>query len=143
ANVLEILDNVLSRSEREVIIPLFEGRPHQDIAAIGKAHFADLPPTLDRGLEGIILSGDKWCSLVALDFALRQPREALLNTINWMDVPNSPQHLELLKEHLENGASSALAHLPASRFPLQERMKTMYTLLEKTIILKRVTVFAD
>ena len=143
ANVLEILDNVLSRSEREVIIPLFEKRQPQDVAAIGKTHFADLPPNLDRALAGIILSGDKWRSLVALDFALRQPREALLASLNWMEVPNSPQHLELLKEHLENGANSAVGHLPASRFPLQERTKTMYTLLEKTIILKRVPIFEE
>ena len=57
-NVLEILDNVLSGTERAVIVPLFENNDDAEaLATLGTSHF----PGLDQSLEGeLIFSRQLW-----------------------------------------------------------------------------------
>lgn len=143
ANVLEILDNVLSRAEREIIIPLFEGRPSTELARLGQRHFPDLTPNLDQNIKTYILSTNQWHSLVGLDFALRNHHEALLTSLNWARVPDFPANRELVSRFLSANGSGMREKIPQARFPSHYWRDDMYSTLEKTILLKGVVLFKD
>jgi AAA family ATP:ADP antiporter len=143
ANVLEILDNVLSRSEREIIIPLFEGRPVTELARLAQRHFPDLAPSLAQSVSGYILSTNPWHSLVGLDFALRNHEDALLQSLNWSRVPDFPANRELVSRYLLANGSGLREKIPQARFPSHYWRDDMYSTLEKTILLKGVVLFKD
>lgn len=143
ANVLEILDNVLSRSERDIVIPLFEGRPAAEIAALGRRHFDDMFVNLDQTVHDYILSGNEWHSLVGLDFALRNHADGVLATLNWSRVPDFPANRELVSRFLSANGSDLRSKIPTHRFPTYDWRNDMYSTLEKTILLKSVMMFKD
>jgi CRP-like cAMP-binding protein len=142
-NVLEIMENVLSKNERDVIIPLFELPVVGEIARMGQRYFGHLPDNLDGEILGYIVSQDEWRSLVALDFVLRNHRQSVISQVNWNRVPDSPANRELVSRYLSQNGGGLREKIPQLRFPIFTRTDKMYSTLEKTIMLKSVVLFKN
>jgi hypothetical protein len=139
-NILELFDNVLSRSEREVLIPLFEGHPTAELAARGQRYFNALDQDTDQTLRHYMMSGTPWQSLVTLAYALSQNRHTLLAKIDWYKVPSTVANRQIVSQHRDRLQG---LDVPEMRFPPDYREDVMYTLLEKTILLKSAALFQD
>lgn len=137
ANILELLDNLLSRQEREVIIPLFEDRPRNELDAIGKKHFSAPNDRVEDEIIGYINNGDPWQSAVALDYALRNPGLDIHLTRHAKRV--SPLTRDLIAKPGAAGAAETVQR----RTSIYEEGSDMYSVLEKTVFLKQSSLFED
>ncbi|MEM6527923.1 MAG: cyclic nucleotide-binding domain-containing protein, partial [Chloroflexota bacterium] len=125
-NVLEILDNVLSNTERAAVIPLFENRPIDELAEIGRTQFPDLDESLTDELSHYIESGDDWQKAVALDYILRHPGLGLRIS---HDVGADVRHMILRYNASEDNDT------------LNTEERRMLSILEKTVLLNNSTLF--
>ncbi|MEL7233545.1 MAG: cyclic nucleotide-binding domain-containing protein, partial [Chloroflexota bacterium] len=125
-NVLEILDNVLSSAERAAVIPLFEDRPIDELAEIGRTQFPDLDESLTDELSHYVESGDDWQKAVALNYILRHPA---LGLRIGHEVDDSVRHMVL-----RQGATDP-------NNPLNTEERRMLSILEKTVLLNNSTLF--
>src|SRR5690606_7006234 len=138
ANILEIFDNVLSKSEREIIIPLFEEHTVNQRAALGRRYFGALTQDADRAIADYVFSRNAWHSLVGLDYVLRHQPELIRD---WHRVPTSDANKQIVGRYLrQNGNQSSV---PDMLFPVNHGENLMYTTLEKTILLRGVVLFQD
>jgi ATP/ADP translocase len=138
-NILEIFDNVLSKSEREIIIPLFEEHTVNQRAALGRRYFGALAQDADRTIADYVFSRSLWQSLVALDYILRRQPQEILGSFNWNRVPTSDANKQIVGRYLrQNGQQGSV---PDILFPLNYGENAMYTTLEKTILLRGVGLF--
>jgi ATP:ADP antiporter, AAA family len=142
ANILEIFDNVLSKSEREIIIPLFEVHTVSELADLGRRYFGALAHDVDQSIVEFVLSSDEWHSLVALDYLLRHQPEAALTSLNWHRVPNSDANRQIVSRYVRDNGHTLLVEIPDIRFPPHHGEGTMFTTLEKTILLRGVGLFS-
>ena len=146
SNILEIFDNVLSRSEREIVIPLFEAHTTQELADLGVSHFKGLDEDIDRLLSHYIFSRNRWQSLVGLNFALRSQRKSLLLRLDWNRVPTTEANRQLIGRllYFNSHFDDVAEKVPHLRFPPYFKEEdSVYTILEKTILLHSVTLFQD
>lgn len=133
-NALELLDNVLSAAEREVIIPLFEDRTPDELIAIGKKHYPNIDDTLEDELLHYVNYGNPWEVGVALNYIMRHPE---LNIHIGRAARNITEESRLLIAKPGSGsAADTLLHRPGGE---EEKM---YSILEKTVLLKKSTLFA-
>ncbi len=139
ANILEIFDNLLSKTERDMIIPLFEARTTDELAALGERHFGALAQEAEKTISRYVLSRNAWQSLIALDYVLRNQPAAILPEINWQNVPTSDANRQLVSRFVQR--NGAVLDLPERLFPPTYRENMMYTTLEKTIMLRGVLLF--
>lgn len=142
-NVLEFLDNIFTKEERTVITPLFENIDLEERCLRGYRHFENMPRKLDDELRAYIHSNDTWRSVIALDYAIRHQRIDLLQNLNWKELLRSRTRKDMVTRHLaENGAVlRSLRTFPIQLFPENTRIMSMYSTLEKTILLKHVELF--
>ena len=135
--VLEVLDNIFEREEKELITPLVEGLTTDELTNIGEKHFAEIPIGLEKHL-GIMIVGDKeWASAVATDFALKHQLTAVLKNVDWEKIKGSLALQEIVTKHdIINGVNE-----PLQKFKLDKEELAMYSTLEKTILLKTVNLF--
>ena len=135
--VLEVLDNIFEREEKELITPLVENLTTDELMNIGEKHFAEIPIGLEKHL-GIMIAGDKeWASAVATDFALKHQLTAVLKNVDWEKIKGSLALQEIVTKHdMINGVNE-----PLQKFKLDKEELAMYSTLEKTILLKTVNLF--
>lgn len=148
ANLLEILDNMLPKRERNWIIPLLKPMTISDLCRAGQKLFSDLPTRIDDELIHLILSPNEWHATVALDYVLRHGPRTALERIDWVAFPDHGMQHELISRYrVQNeGLFEALPEFPHARFhpPVKENtMLSMLSILEKTIILKGTDLFED
>lgn len=135
--VLEVLDNIFDRDEKELITPLVESNSTEDLAKIGEKHFDEIPIGLEKHLS-IMISGEKeWAAAVATDFALKHQLTSVLKNINWKNISVSVALKEIISKH--KNAIDVNEHL--QKFKLDKKELAMYSTLEKTILLKTVNLF--
>lgn len=146
ANVLEIMDNIFSREEREVIIPIFDDMSPRERSQIGMRHYHDLPRNLDDEVSRFIhQSADPWRVTVALDYALRNQRHAIIAEADWKSLLRERSVKALVTRFLSNDGTLLrdLDGFPIHIFPQRIRLMTMYSTLEKTIMLKSAKIFQN
>jgi len=135
--VLEVLDNIFDRDEKELITPLVESNSTEKLAEIGEKHFDEIPIGLEKHLN-IMISGDKkWAAVVATDFALLHQLTTVLKNVNWENISGSLALQEIIAKH--DNAIDMNEHL--QKFKLNKEELAMYSTLEKTILLKTVNLF--
>ncbi len=122
--LLELLDNVLAAEKRASVMPLIEPLPVRERDATGARLFPDLPRELEPELERVAQSERDWLSAIAIDYAWRTGRQHLVANLDWNRAPNRPLTNEV-------------------RAAYEQRLHTMYSTLEKTLLLKSVSLFAD
>ena len=138
--LLEFFENIFSKNEREIINPLIEQISLDERSEIGHLHFKSLPTNLDQELIDSVYSPNKWESVIALDYLLISNKMDVIKSLNWQKVPDSKANQELISRRIKkNGAN--LDFIPSDRFKLDTEISSMYSTLEKTIILKSVDLF--
>lgn len=138
--LLEFFENIFSKEEREIINPLIEQMPLEERREVGLSHFDVLPNDLNLELENAIYSPDKWYSVIALDYLLQSDKIDVIQSLDWEKVPNSKANQELITRRLQKNGTN-LDFIPLERFKLDAQELSMYSTLEKTIILKSVDLF--
>lgn len=144
-NALEFLDNIFDKEERTVITPLFENIPLEERCVRGYRFFDNMPRQLDEELNKYIQSNDNWRSMVALDYAIRHERVQVLENLNWKEVIRSRTRKDMLTRFLVTNGTVLrnLKTFPIQNFPENARILSMYSTLEKTILLKHVDLFQN
>ena len=138
--LLEFFENIFSKNEREIINPLIEQISLYERSEVGHLHFKSLPNNLDQELINSVYSPNKWESAIALDYLLISNKMDVIKSLDWQKVPNSNANQELIARKIQkNGAN--LDFIPSDRFKLESEILSMYSTLEKTIILKSVDLF--
>ena len=138
--LLEFFENIFSKNEREIINPLIEQISLDERSKIGHLHFKSLPTNLDQELIDSVYSPNKWESVIALDYLLISNKINVVKSLDWQKVPDSNANQELIARRIQKNGSN-LDFIPSDRFKLDTEILSMYSTLEKTIILKSVDLF--
>ncbi|NOZ03157.1 MAG: hypothetical protein GXO92_00915, partial [FCB group bacterium] len=138
--VLELLENIYSKEEREIVTPLVDMLTLAERCRIGRQLFPQLPTDLDRVLQTLIRSDNPWLSAIALDFALKLHRTPVLSRVDWDSVLIFDLNRELVQFAIKDGISF-IPQLNPDDFKLDIEELPMYSTLEKTILLKSVQLF--
>ena len=138
--LLEFFENIFSKEERDIINPLIEPISLRERSAIGHSHFKDLPNSLDTVITESVYSPNKWQSVIALDYLIKTEKMNVFKELDWSNVPVTNANKELLTRTVEKNGTN-LEFIPVDRFKLEDTELSMYSTLEKTIILKSVDLF--
>jgi len=135
--VLEVLDNIFNGDQKEWIMPLIEKYPTKELIKIGEKRFENLPLGLEKQLEIIIQSNRAWASAIAVDFILRHEFSQLIQKMDWNQVTETKYLKEvLIKDNVYQKYGKLF-----QKFNLDTKELNMYSTLEKTILLKTVSLF--
>jgi hypothetical protein len=107
---------------------------------VGHSKFKNLPHNLESELTESVYSPNKWESVIALDYLLKSEKIEVLQGLDWDNVPASKANQELLTRRIQKNGTN-LDFIPTERFKLEAIELSMYSTLEKTIILKSVDLF--
>jgi ATP/ADP translocase len=133
--VLELVDSTFSLENRENTLPLID--PDADRIKIGQKLFPDLFQNPNDMLEYWIKSSHLWKTGIALHYLLNSENTAVLKNIKWDEIPNSIFTRNLFNQTEQSYLNRNFLN---DKFPIQEN-PPMYSILEKTIILKSVDLF--
>jgi ATP/ADP translocase/HEAT repeat protein len=121
--VMEFLENHLDRRNRDLFTALLNPIPPSERDTIGAAHYQDLPTDVVSNLTDSIYSHRAWVSAISADYLNQTGRGDIISSIDWERVPDQTLAREALSR--ENGT------------------KGMFSTLEKTILLKSVSLFSE
>ena len=138
--LLEFFENIFSKEERDIINPLIEPISLTERSTIGHSHFKDLPNNLDTVITESVYSPNKWESVIALDYLIKTEKMNVFKELDWSNVPVTDANKELLTRTIEKNGTN-LEFIPIDSFKLEDTKLSMYSTLEKTIILKSVDLF--
>ncbi len=133
--VLELVDSTFSPENRKHTLPLID--PDVDRIKIGQELFPDLFRNPNDMLGHWIKNPHFWKTGIALQYLLNSENTAVLKIIKWDKIPNSIFTSNLFNETEQNYLNRNFLN---DKFPIQEN-PPMYSILEKTIILKSVDLF--
>jgi len=140
--VLEFFENIFSKQERIIINPIIEPMTVNERSIIAHKVFNNLHKDFDQELIIASLSPNKWESVIALDYLFKHDKINILKNLDWTKVQNSSANCELITRQI-NKNSSILDFIPKNRFKLKPELLNMYSTLEKTIILKSISLFRN
>ena len=138
--LLEFFENIFSKEERDIINPLIEPISLSERSKIGHSHFKGLPNNLDTVITESVYSPNKWESVIALDYLIKTEKMNVFKELDWSNVPVTDANKELLTRTIEKNGTN-LEFIPIDSFKLEDTKLSMYSTLEKTIILKSVDLF--
>ncbi len=138
--VLELLENIFSHEEREMVNPLVEVIPLKERRRIGQRLFPDMHTNLEQYLLDLIHADNQWGSALGIDYALRHKLQSVLESVQWDKVDPSPVHRELITR-TRQAKHPFTKYLPTKQFHLKQEALSMYSTLEKTLLLKTVQLF--
>ncbi|HIA93846.1 MAG TPA: hypothetical protein EYO16_01040 [Candidatus Marinimicrobia bacterium] len=133
--VLELVDSTFSPENRKRTLHLID--PDADLNKIGKELFPDMLDQSDAMLEYWIENPHLWKTGIALHYVLKTENIGVMKKIKWDSIPNS-----IFTKNLFNKSEQTYLNrnFLNNKFPTQEN-QPMYSILEKTIILKSVDLF--
>jgi len=120
--VMELLENRLDRRNRDLFAGLLEPLPAAERDTLGATHYRDLPADIISELTGSIYSHRAWLSAISADYLSQIGRSDIISSIDWERVPDPNWVRQALSRNGTNG---------------------MYSILEKTILLKSVSLFSE
>jgi hypothetical protein len=138
---LELLDTLLSPSERQKIVPLLENESKPSVAGAGPFS-EELAPNVFAWLTERLYSEDEWPQAIALDSILGRGSLSQIEAIKWEKIQITP----LVREAIASAPRRRPNIEPVLRqvsIATDEGRSRMLTTLEKTILLKSVPLFSD
>ena len=135
--VMEVLDNIFDIDKRELIIPLVEGVKTKTLVKVGRKNFNDIPINIKKHLSTLIANNKGWATTVAIDFALKHQLISVLNDVSWEQI----EPTRITKEVINNYEIKDTLREKLANFKLSKEELSMYSTLEKTILLKTVSLF--
>lgn len=138
--VLELLEQILTKEEQEIINPLIEHMDLKERVALGKKFFPEIESEKTTlTLEGIH-SGHEWTSAVFLDSLLTSGDTNAAANIDWEKIEPTPLVQEIISKHIHQHSEKLSGSVPEV-FILEKEALPMYSTIEKTILLKSVSLF--
>jgi len=133
--VLELVDSTFSPENRKHTLPLID--PDVDRIKIGLEFFPDLFHNSNDMLEHWIKNPHFWKTGIVIQYLLNSENTTVLKIIKWDRIPKSIITNNLFNETEKNYLNRNFLN---DKIPIQEN-PPMYSILEKTIILKSVDLF--
>ena len=139
ADLVELLDNLRSLRNRELLLPLFEDSAAAAKATKGRRFLREQPGT-SVAITRWLSSGDPWPATIALDYTLQS--HLIDVALDWDSIPR----LQIIREvcctdwQQDDSMLKTLTDFPASQFLFEDT--PTYSTLEKTILLKGIDIFS-
>ena len=133
--VLELVETTFSKNMKKITLPLID--QELDKIKFGKEFFPEMFKTKDEML--LFWSGSKnyWKTGIAIHFLIKENKINILDKINWKNIPKS-----IFASNLFNfDEQQYLKQYTTKSKLLEKENSNMYSILEKTLILKSVDMF--
>ena len=138
--VIEFFENIFSKYEREIVNSLIDSISIEEKCLVARKRFDKLMTDLNQFLGYYITSSQELKVALTLDYALRSNNQKILNNINWETLPESFVIKEIITRHLQKHSDS-LKTLPINQYLLDSKQLSMYSTLEKALILNSIDLF--
>jgi len=140
--VMEFVDTTFTQDNRKLIMPIIDyGFPVEVKCQMGLEVFKDLKTNLDDILLSWIYGNHKWKEATALSYIIKSKREDLLEKIDWDNVPETI-FISQLFNRIEDQSGKIKQIIPLEKYSLKKE-SDVYSILEKTILLKSVEIFKN
>lgn len=140
--VLEFFENIFSQEERKIVNSLIDDLTVEDKCKVAKNHFTELTTDLNKFLGYYIGTVQELKVALTLDYALRTNNKEILSKANWNKLPDSFIINDIITRHSKKNPDF-LSTWPIDDYLLDSNELTMYSTLEKAMILKSVDLFAS
>jgi len=140
--VLEFFENIFSQEERKIVNSLIDDLSIEEKCKVAKSHFDELTTDLNKFLGYYIGTVQELKVALTLDYALRTNKIEILEKANWDNLPDSFIINDIITRHVKEKPDS-LNKWPIDDYLLDSNKLTMYSTLEKAMILKSVDLFAS
>ena len=140
--VLEFFENIFSKEERRIVNSLIDNIPIEEKCEVAKNHFDDLTTNINQFLGYYIGTIQELKVALTLDYAFRNNNQEILEKANWNEFPDSFIIKDIITRHVKNNPDS-LNRWPINDYLLDSNQLTMYSTLEKAMILKSVDLFTS
>ncbi|GIS57576.1 MAG: hypothetical protein CM1200mP1_15140 [Candidatus Neomarinimicrobiota bacterium] len=137
--VLELVDTTFSQANRKLTMPLIDIDIDEVIA--GKDFFDELLVEFDDLILFWIHGAHKWKTAIGLNYIIKSNRQDLLKKINWDKIQNTI-FIDQLFSRIEDKSGKIKEMIPSKMFNIKKETD-MYSILEKTILLKSVDLFKN
>ena len=131
--ILEFIDTSFEKRIRDIIIPIID--PEENFSKESLKH-KKIRIDIDSFLLDWIESGNNWKISIALNYILKN-KNKIINQIQWDKVPSNPIISEIL--HNQDNLNNLI---PIKKYKTKKE-PTMFSILEKTMLLKTVDLFQD
>ena len=131
--ILEFFDTSFGKKIRNILMPIID--PEIDFK---RKNVKNEQKKNDIGthIKSWSESSNYWKSVIAIDYILKHD-QSMAGEIDWRKIVPSPFLAEIFNQYSDDHPT-----IPITRFKNQSE-QTMYTILEKTILLKTVDIFQD
>lgn len=140
--VLEFFENIFSQEERKIVNSLIDDLSIDEKSKVAIDHFDELTTDLNQFLGYYIGTIQELKVALTLDYALRSNNQEILEKVNWDNLPESFVIKDIITRHSKESPNS-LNTWPINDYLLDSNQLTMYSTLEKAMILKSVDLFAS
>jgi len=135
--VLELIESTFTNNNCKMTLPLID--PDSDKEIIGMKLFPDLIQDPAEFLSIWIENLQPWKSAIAIQYLIKSENTSVLKKINWSELPNSLFETNIFnqieQDHLNRNYLNKNLSITGGT--------PMYSILEKTIILKSVDLFKN
>ena len=140
--VLEFFENIFSQEERKIVNSLIDDISIEDKCKVAKNHFDELTTDINQFLGYYIGTIQELKVALTLDYAFRTNNQEILGKASWSNLPESFIIKDIITRHSKESPDS-LNTWPINDYLLDSNQLTMYSTLEKAMILKSVDLFAS
>ena len=140
--VLEFFENIFSQEERKIVNSLIDDISIEDKCKVAKKHFDELTTDINQFLGYYIGTIQELKVALTLDYAFRTNNQEILGKANWNNLPESFIIKDIITRYSKENPDS-LNTWPINDYLLDSNHLTMYSTLEKAMILKSVDLFAS
>tara|TARA_A100001011_G_scaffold193563_2_gene202034 strand:- start:7403 stop:10495 length:3093 start_codon:yes stop_codon:yes gene_type:complete len=133
--VLELVESTFSSKIIRLLIPLID--PESDTLSFANEAFGQELISMDEMLIFWVENPHRWKTSIAIQFLLNKENTTILRSINWSRISEKLLEIALFNDHEKNYLDRNFLN---NKLPRKES-QTMYSILEKTLLLKSVDLF--
>jgi len=138
--VLEFFENVFSKEESKIVNSLIDSISIEEKCIVARKRFNRLTTDLNEFLGYYIGSIQGLKVALTMDYAFRTNNQEILNKVNWESLPENFVIKDIITRHAQKHSDS-LKTLPINQYLLDSKQLSMYSTLEKALILKSIDLF--
>ena len=133
--VLELVESTFSSKIIRLLIPLID--PESDALSFANEAFDQELISMDEMLIFWVENPHRWKTSIAIQFLLNKENTTILRSINWSHISEQLLDTALFNDHEKDYLDRNFLN---NKLPRKES-QTMYSILEKTLLLKSVDLF--
>ena len=133
--VLELVESTFSSKIIRLLIPLID--PESDALSFANEAFDQELISMDEMLIFWVENPHRWKTSIAIQFLLKKESTTILRSINWSRISEQLLETALFNDHEKDYLDRNFLN---NKLPRKES-QTMYSILEKTLLLKSVDLF--